>query len=224
MFSDIESRLRDFELGALESFKAGMSAPPVLYREQGLFTKAGASPDAPMMFVASEESPDRMGDVIMAAGWKLDAFRQNPVFMLSHDHSGLPIGKVADVRIEGKQLLASVQFDTADPLSAQVKGKYERGFMKAVSVGFRPLSYEDIADNTGKRTGLMFKEAELLELSAVAVPAHASALLRAIQAQKFYSLPKMEPKTPPAQVAGMTAADYERVSLALRELKDGLHV
>ena len=32
-------------------------------------------------FVASTEAVDRYGDVIRVAGWKLDAYKKNPVFL-----------------------------------------------------------------------------------------------------------------------------------------------
>jgi HK97 family phage prohead protease len=136
-----------------------------------------------------EESPDRMGDVITASGWQLDNFKKNPVFMLSHDHSGLPIGTVPTIGVEAKQLISTVQFDKGDPEAMAVKGKYERGVMRAVSVGFRALDFEERAE-TGKQRGILFKSAELLEISAVAVPAHPAALIRrAMREQRFYSLP-----------------------------------
>ena len=159
-----------------------------------------------------------MGDVIVAKGWKLDNFKKNPVFMLSHQHSGLPIGTVPDVRVDGKQLLSAVTFDSGDPVAMQVKGKYERGVMRAVSVGFRALSFEERLDE-GRVAGLTFKESELLEISAVSVPAHPGALMRramewASARKFFFTEPKLEPKAP----AGISPDDHERLRLAIRGL------
>ena len=141
MFSpDIELRLRELEAESLRAAIAGTAPAPTLWREEGVFKglglKLSAGSDAPLNFVASEESPDRLGDVIEAAGWVLDNFKRNPVFMLAHERSGLPIGAVTSIGVEGKQLLAQVKFDSGDPKAVEVRGKYERGFMKGVSVGF----------------------------------------------------------------------------------------
>lgn len=210
-----EAQFREAEYETLILAKAGKVAPPVLWRDSGHFDperSKGLAKDAPLIFVASEESPDRMGDVITASGWSLDNFKSNPVFMLAHDHLGLPIGTVPEVRVDGKQLLAGVTFDTSDQQAMAVKGKYERGVMKAVSVGFRALEFEERQAENG-RPGLLFKQTELLEISAVAIPAHPQALLRR---SVFYSFPekvKQEPK--PAQ---FSAVEVERARQAIREI------
>ena len=49
------------------------------------------------------------------------------------------------------------------------------GYLRAVSVGFRPLEWEPMPDGRGTR----FTSVELLEISLVSVPANASALLAA---------------------------------------------
>ncbi len=56
---------------------------------------------------------------------------------------------------------------------------YRSGFQWGVSVGFKPLRYEERRDEkTGAFLGLRFLEQELLEVSAVPVPANRSALRR----------------------------------------------
>ena len=220
---DIEKRVRDLELESLHAAQLGTEPQPVLYRDGGVFkglSKADQA-DSPLIFIASEESPDRMGDVISSEGWKLDNFRKNPVFMLSHNHAGLPIGTVPDVRVDGKQLLSAVEFDKGDPEAMLVRGKYERGVMRAVSVGFRALSFEDRVDTQGKG-GLLFKESELLEISAVAVPAHPGALMRRAlmqaEARKYFSIPEVKPE-PKAQT-GLSPEEVERVRQAIRSIAE----
>ena len=191
---EAELRLRDAELSWLKAAQSGIEEPPVLWRGGGYFKGPGikvGDTDVPLMFVASEESPDRMGDVIASAGWQLENFKQNPVFMLSHDHSGLPIGTVPAIGVEGKQLISTVRFDSGDPEAMAVKGKYERGVMRAVSVGFRALDFEERAES-GKQRGILFKSTELLEISAVSVPAHPAALIRrAMRERQFISIPRV---------------------------------
>ena len=135
-------------------------------------------------FVASDESVDRYGDIIRADGWKLENFRKNAVLLFGHNSRELPIGKVSEVGVVGKQLEATAEFmpegmnDFADAVWRAV----EAGFLNAVSVGFLPLSEpnyifaDDDPDHKGWPTGYEFVDQELLELSVVPVPANPQAL------------------------------------------------
>jgi hypothetical protein len=132
-------------------------------------------------FVASDDSIDRYGDVIETEGWNLEPFRRNPIFLFSHDY-GEPLGQVADVRVDGKRLLARVKFAAAG-LSERIDEIWRlasAGILRAVSVGFTINSLDDIEsilDDHGEWTGgFRFKKPELLELSLVSVPANAHAL------------------------------------------------
>jgi phage head maturation protease len=136
-------------------------------------------------YVASDETVDRYGDIIRAAGWKLENYRKNPVLMFGHmrDHP-LPIGKVANVEVVGTQLEATAEFtpeglsDFADECWRFV----EAGYLNAVSVGFMPLAEpnyiyaDDDPDHKRWPTGYEFVDQELLELSVVPVPANPQAL------------------------------------------------
>ena len=58
---------------------------------------------------------------------------------------------------------------------------YRDGYQRGVSVGFKPLRYEQRRDEkTGAFLGIRFLEQELLEVSAVPVPANRSALRKAL--------------------------------------------
>jgi HK97 family phage prohead protease len=211
-----EAALHELESQALDAYRRGVDAPPLLYRDGGKALNMLA--DKPLVFIANEESPDRMGDVIEAAGWELEGFRKNPVMMLAHDHRGIPIGTWLDVRVEGKQLLSTAHFDAADPVAVAIEGKYRRGIMKGVSVGFRPLEFD--IEKTNGRESFRFKKTELLEISAVAVPAHPAALLqRALMYQpRHYSFPETKPRTD--GVKELSAVDVERIRDSIRRLKE----
>lgn len=186
-FGDIEKRIRELDLEALHRYTAGLDEAPVIYKSEGSI-KVIATSDALDLFVASAESEDRHGDIIAADGWKLDNYKKNPVFMNAHNVFAPPIGIVPKIWVEGKELLANVKWDEADPVAAAIKGKYQRGFMKGVSVGFRPLEYEErkIEGSNSFFAPLLFKSQELLEISAVSVPAHPNALRKALESRKFY--------------------------------------
>ena len=172
-----ERQIREADLQALVDYEHGMADAPVLYKAEGYVQ---ADNDGPMVFVASDEAEDRLGDTIEAGGWDLRNFRQNPVLMYIHDYSVAPIGSVPKVWVAGKQLLNTVIWDEADDLACFIKGKYERKFMRAVSVGFRALEYKRKENN-----GILFTKQELLEISAVPIPAHPYALMRAMGNRPF---------------------------------------
>jgi len=132
-------------------------------------------------FVASTATPDRYGDVIDQSGWNTEAYNRNPVVLLNHDSSQLPIGK-GNVHVRDGKLVIDVQFDDQDPKAQEVKRKAQNGFMNAVSVGFRPLEskerYNLPKDNKYYGTkGTYFSKAELLEVSIVTIPANGEATM-----------------------------------------------
>ena len=135
-----------------------------------------ADVDAPMTFVISSEEVDRHGDVVLAQGWRLQAYLRNPVFLWAHNY-GLPvIGRALAVWPEPGQLLARLEFAPTE-FASQVAALYRSGYQQGVSVGFRPLRYEERRDaRTGAFLGIRFLEQELLEVSAVPVPANRQAL------------------------------------------------
>jgi len=187
----LPDQLREEELEALEQYRKGLESAPVLYRAEG--TKIEGRPGEPMVFIASEESEDRAGDIISASGWDLVNFKKNPVFLYMHDQTFPAIGLWNNVHVEGKQLLGSAIWDDDDDFAKLIKGKYERGFMRAVSVGFRVFEFEELPrkdQSPNQRPGgLLFKKQELLEISAVAVPANAKALRRALGTRSHFWLP-----------------------------------
>lgn len=137
-------------------------------------TAAAVGPD--MTFVLSDATVDRMGDTIEPGGWDLRWFRKNPIALFGHD-SGFPIGKWADVRVEGGKLLGRLTL-AAEGTSAridEIRRLVEQGVLRAVSVGFKPLEAEpkDKAQPWGAQT---YKRQELLETSLVSVPANPAAL------------------------------------------------
>jgi hypothetical protein len=130
--------------------------------------KASTSGDGLYTFVGSTPRVDRAGETV-AASWDLESYKRNPVVLYQHQHDGLPIGRAEDVFLDGEQLMFRVRFVPKEiyPFADTVRQMYEAGFMNAVSVGFRPLDVK----------GADIRHSELLELSAVAIPANADALL-----------------------------------------------
>lgn len=145
-------------------------------------TNAGtnAETDAPMTFLISNEDVDRHGDVVLARGWRLEAYRRNPVFLWAHDYARPVIGRAQSVWAEPGKLLARMEFAPTD-FAREVAALYRSGYQQGVSVGFKPLRYEERRqERTGAFLGIRFLEQELLEVSAVPVPANRDALRRSM--------------------------------------------
>lgn len=154
-------------------------------------TEPATSKQDTVSFVASTSSPDRYGDIIDQKGWILENYKKNPVVLLNHDSNQLPIGK-GHVHIRDGQLVIDVQFDQEDERAKEVERKAKKGFMNAVSVGFRPLeskSRSELPEENkyyGKR-GMYYSKSELLEVSIVTIPANGEATMLE---QKFYNAMK----------------------------------
>lgn len=127
-------------------------------------------------FVLSDETVDRYGDIIKADGWDLRNFKKNPIALFGHS-SAFPIGTWANIRIEGKKLVAQLQFAAAGTSQRidELRSLVEQGILRAVSVGFRPIEQEAL-DKDKPYAGQRYLRQELLETSLVAVPANPAAL------------------------------------------------
>lgn len=137
-----------------------------------VFKTGHNSSEKPMEFVLSDESVDRMGDVIRADGWDLTGFKKNPIALFGHAHDQI-IGVWKDVRVEGKKLIGRLQLaekGTSD-LVDTVRSLLDQGILKSVSVGFQPVEA-----TPRKSGGYDFTRAALHEVSVVSVPANPNAL------------------------------------------------
>ena len=127
-----------------------------------------------MEFILSDETPDRMEDIIMSDGWDLKSFKKNPIALFNHNpHS--PIGKWANVRVENKELRGHLEFapwGTSERID-EIRRLVEAGILKAVSVGFRPT---ETKEREGYDWSYVYTKCELVETSLVAVPANPNAL------------------------------------------------
>jgi HK97 family phage prohead protease/HK97 family phage major capsid protein len=127
-----------------------------------------------MEFVLSDETPDRLDDVIMSDGWDLKAFKRNPIALFGH-RSDFPIGKWLNIRVENKQLIGHLEMaaEGTSPRIDEIRRLIDSGILKAVSVGFRPLESKK---REGTDWGYVYTKSELVETSVVAVPANPNAL------------------------------------------------
>jgi HK97 family phage prohead protease len=138
-----------------------------------VFKSGHQSAENPLEFVLSDESVDRMGDVIRADGWDLRAFKANPIALFGHSHDQI-LGVWENVRVEGKKLLGSLKL--AKPGTSElvdtVRSLIDQRILKSVSVGFQPIE----AEPRKSGGGFDFIKSALHEVSVVAVPANPNAL------------------------------------------------
>ncbi len=134
-------------------------------------------------FLCSDETLDRYDEVISASGWRLENYRRNPVFQNAHQYGDVlfTLGRalVTEVRPgrEGSPgaLFQRVEFAVEiNPLARIAHGLYRGGFLNAVSVGFIPIRWENGTPGVAFRR--RYLEQELLEVSAVSIPANPHAL------------------------------------------------
>jgi len=134
--------------------------------------------------IASTADTDRMGDIVDQASWKLDGYRQNPVILWAHDASLPPVGRAVDIGVRDGRLMATIEWDRGHDLGATVARQFAEGFLSAVSVGFRPgrtMMAGELPEGDARRMslgkyGVVYLDNELLEVSAVPVPANGAAL------------------------------------------------
>ena len=156
-----------------------------------LVCKAETDDAGTVTAIASTPDVDRYGDVV-APSWDLEAFKANPVIMHGHDYDGPVVGRALEIDLVGESLMMSVQFDESEtnPVGQRIANQFRTGFMSAFSVGFAPGKSTPRAElpkdhpaYIEKGAGQYFEQNQLLEVSAVAIPANPHAL--AVRAKRW---------------------------------------
>lgn len=131
-------------------------------------------------FTISTGAVDRERDTISVEGWQLDNYRKNPVVLWAHDYRQPPVGAAESVLARSGLLIARMRFAPPDayPFAETVRALVDGGYLRATSVGFRPLTWV----YNEERGGYDFQTQELMEFSIVPVPANAEALIEAREA------------------------------------------
>ena len=135
-------------------------------------------------FVISTEAVDSYGTVFRADGWDLTRYNANPIVCFQHrsssDNPDMILG-TSTVRLEDKQLIATVRFEAAEdnPLAEKVWRKVKNGTLRMASVGASPTR-----GHWGERSAgedpevLYFDSSELYEWSIVSMGSNPDALKR----------------------------------------------
>lgn len=159
-----------------------------------LFTKATVErTDKGMLAVASTAVEDRHGEVVTVDGWDIKNFKKNPVLLWAHNHDEIAVGRAKNIKVDtsGKkpQLTFEPVFHDKTPVAAALKALYEgipdedlEPVLNSFSVGFRALEMD----------GNTYTEQELLEISAVNVPANPEARVIAYKTLEAAGIDKGE--------------------------------
>lgn len=182
---EIESILR-----GKEPLRAGMA---VEVERSSAARKAPNGADYHVKIKASTETIARDGGIVPMRAWErggLKNFSANPVILAYHSHRD-PIGISVHTELDGGNMIQHWLFHEQSETSKMMKKLYEQGFMRAASVGFLVHEFkfvdelsEDELESLYKQYGKaalsdvywIAEKAELLETSAVPVPADPNAL------------------------------------------------
>jgi HK97 family phage prohead protease len=139
-----------------------------------------------VLAVISTDAIDRDNEVVSPKGMRKRNFAGNPVVMVNHDYTSLPIGKALWVKSDGNRVLAKYVISDKTELARDVFSLLQDGILSAHSIGFishyasKPTTKEvnERADLKGAK--LIHRDWELTEFSVVGIPANPEALTLAV--------------------------------------------
>jgi len=156
--------------------------------------------------IASTPSPDRDGDIMEPEGAK---FRSDTPFLWQHDRSQ-PIGTCTPKMVKGGlEITAKLVKPTPDMPSQLVArldeawASIKAGLVRGLSIGFRPIEYSFLDEG-----GIRFLSWDLLEVSAVTIPANAECSISTVKSfdrQLLAASGNEKPVVKATQSAGATA-------------------
>jgi hypothetical protein len=101
--------------------------------------------DDPLHYVMSDETEDRLGDVVSSQGWSLGNFQRNPIALFNHDRNAI-VGTWRDVVVRDGQLVGRLQLaeEGTSSLVDSVRKLVRQGILRSVSVGFHNFKDEPL--------------------------------------------------------------------------------
>lgn len=132
---------------------------------------------------------DRANDRVDPSGLSIENFLKNPLVLWNHASWDSPIGRCVGLQRVADGYLAETELHQITDVAKEIYALVENGFLKATSIGFIPLSWEDAklkegeeAYPTYRRTAdgvpivRTYTKAELLEYSICPIPMNPSAV------------------------------------------------
>ena len=142
-----------------------------LYQTINVTIKSVDEEKSTLEAIFSTADEDRHGDIVRQ-NWDLKMFKKNPVILNSHNYWSATdvIGKAIKIAVSDGKLSGKIKFAVEEnPIAKIIFDLYKGGFLNAFSVGFLPKEFSDKGE---------ILKSELLEISAVSVPANAYALAK----------------------------------------------
>ncbi len=134
--------------------------------------------------VINTSDVDRYETIVEPMGADLENFRKNPILLWAHGNDfaigSWPVGTVPKLKVTKKEIIALVVFDTDGDLGAELDRLYRAKILRGFSIGFLPRSFLQEQPEKDGPTIIRFVDWELVELSAVAVPANPNALAKSL--------------------------------------------
>ncbi len=142
--------------------------------------------------IITTSAVDRDHEVLLSKGADLENYLKNPVVLWAHDYSGTPIARTLWMKTGRGKITAKLQFADTDK-GEEVYQLFKGGFLNAFSIGFLPKADgshhptpKEIERNPEWASVYrVYDKWELLEFSAVPVPANPEALATAVKAKEL---------------------------------------
>lgn len=130
--------------------------------------------------IISTSAVNCYGTRILTEGIDISQYERNPVLLWMHERSGkdrMPIGRMENLRRDGDKLIGTPVFDEKDSFAQQIADKWERGFLRMVSMGIEILETSaDIDLIMPGQTRETITKCRLEEVSIVDIGANDDAL------------------------------------------------
>lgn len=143
--------------------------------------------DVHLTATISTNEIDRYDTIIEPRGGDFGNYQSNPVLLWAHGHDPkegmIAIGAVKAIRVSDDKIEVDLYFFGDTPLGNKIGQMYAKKQLRGFSIGFIPKSYH--VEMIDEKHIIRFVAWELVELSAVSVPANASALARSIEQRQI---------------------------------------
>jgi HK97 family phage prohead protease len=148
--------------------------------------------DRSMTILATNGTVDRAGEIVEPAGAVLDSYRRNPVVLAFHDQAK-PWASCSSITATNGGLQATISAPPkgVSTFADEICGLIKSGVLSGWSIGFNPIETEPM-NKTNPRGPKRYLKWELLEISVVAVPANADAV---VIERSLFSTSGPRPKT-----------------------------
>ncbi len=92
--------------------------------------------------LVQDQSINYFDFIVLTAGIDFTRFKKNPVMLFMHDMNKL-IGKWVELTVEGDKVYAKPVFNSKNAFAKEKQQEYVDGFLNGVSLGLKPLQWEN---------------------------------------------------------------------------------